>query len=117
MASTDPSIGEELADWGKVLLIETTGRHSGRAVTAAVGFVTEPDGSFLVAANDDTANWAQNLLADPRCRVTLGGERSERVAVLLDGPERFAAIVQLILTYGTPAERLGRGPTFRLVAG
>ena len=33
------SIGEELARWGKVVWLETTGRTSGNPVTAAVGFV------------------------------------------------------------------------------
>jgi hypothetical protein len=32
----------------------------------------------------------------------------------LAGAEANAGIVALILKYGTPAERLGRGPAFRL---
>jgi len=36
------------------------------------------------------------------------------VAELLTGPEAAQAIVGLILRYGTTAERLGRGPVFRL---
>jgi len=36
------------------------------------------------------------------------------VAEPLDGAERNVAITALILKYGTPAERLGRGPAFRL---
>src|SRR4029079_18280148 len=35
----DRLIGEELAGWGRVLLLETTGRVTGRPVRAAVGFV------------------------------------------------------------------------------
>ena len=31
--------GEQLASWGKVVLLETTGRVSGRTVEGAVGFV------------------------------------------------------------------------------
>ncbi|HET9850999.1 MAG TPA: hypothetical protein VFP56_00670 [Candidatus Limnocylindrales bacterium] len=32
----------------------------------------------------------------------------------LEGPELHRAIRELILRYGTTAERLGRGPAFRL---
>ena len=39
MKDTDESIGEELARWGKVAWIETTGRRTGNPATAAVGFV------------------------------------------------------------------------------
>ena len=70
---------------------------------------------MLVAAGDPDADWARNLEADPRCRVTIEHSTSERVAVALDGIERNEAIVALILRYGTPAERLGAGPAFRLV--
>ena len=35
----------------------------------------------------------------------------------IDGPERARAITELILKYGTPAERLGAGPAFRAAAG
>jgi hypothetical protein len=46
--------------------------------------------------------------------VTVGDLRGRYLAQALDGPERNAAIAALILRYGTPAEGLGRGPTFRL---
>jgi len=59
-----------------------------------VGYVDEPDGSVLVAAGDG-AHWALNLFADPTVDVEVG-ERG------------FAAVAE------TPAERLGRGASFRL---
>ena len=37
------SYGQQLADWGKVVMLMTTGRVSGRAIRTAVGFVVEPD--------------------------------------------------------------------------
>lgn len=115
-SGAEPTMQEELAAWGRVILLETRGRHTGQPVVAAVGFVEEPDGSFLVAAGDDAA-WARNLLADGRCRVTLEGTVREAVAERLEGPEHQRAIAALILRYGTPAERLGRGPSFRLRPG
>jgi deazaflavin-dependent oxidoreductase (nitroreductase family) len=81
----------------------------------AVGYVEDPDGSLLVAAGTPETDWARNLLADPRCHVTLGGEdRWAATAELLEGAEANRAVRELILRYGTPAERLGRGPVFRL---
>jgi deazaflavin-dependent oxidoreductase (nitroreductase family) len=106
--------GEQLAAWGKVVLLETTGRVSGRTVRGAVGFVEEPGGSLLVAAGSPSANWAANLLADPACRGTIGEARRAYVAEEIDGPDRARAVIELILKYGTPAERLGAGPAFRL---
>jgi hypothetical protein len=80
-----------------------------------VGFVETLDGALLVAAGDPRADWARNLEADPRCRVTIEDRTEERVAVALADAERNDAIVALILRYGTPAERLGLGPAFRLI--
>jgi deazaflavin-dependent oxidoreductase (nitroreductase family) len=97
-----------------VCIIETTGRVTGGASRAAVGFVDGLEGSLLVAAGSDQADWALNLAADPRCRVTIADRTDDRVARELDGADRSAAIVALILRYGTPAERLGAGPAFRL---
>jgi deazaflavin-dependent oxidoreductase (nitroreductase family) len=114
-SAADRAIGEELADWGTVLLLETHGRSSGAAVSVAVGYVEEPDGSLLVAANDENSHWARNLLAAPDCRVTREGRAATFRADRLEGDSRNAAIAALILRYGTPAERLGAGPAFRLV--
>ncbi len=110
-------MGEQLARWGRVCLIQTVGRVSGRPAQAAVGFVDAPDGVLLVAAGSETAAWALNLAANPRCRVTVGDRTDDRVAVRLDGADHHRAITELILRYGTPAERLGAGPSFRLERG
>ena len=112
--TSDRSIGEQLAGWGKVALIETVGRSSGRPAKAAVGFVEHDDGSLLVAAGADTADWALNLRSQPRCRATIGEATYEYEATELEDGEHAAAVTALILKYGTPAERLGRGPVFRL---
>jgi deazaflavin-dependent oxidoreductase (nitroreductase family) len=107
-------VGDQLAGWGVVAIVETRGRVTGRLARAAVGFVEEPDGALLVAAGEPDADWALNLEADPLCAVTIG-ERSARFrAEPLEGAERNAAIAGLILRYGTPSEGLGRGTVFRL---
>ncbi|HET9344345.1 MAG TPA: nitroreductase family deazaflavin-dependent oxidoreductase [Candidatus Limnocylindrales bacterium] len=107
-------IGEQLAEWGTVAIVETRGRVSGKQARAAVGYVQEPDGSLVVAAGRPEAVWARNLAADPGCVVTIGEVTAPHVAEELDGAERNGAIARLILRYGTPAEGLGRGPVFRL---
>lgn len=107
-------VGEQLTGWGKVARIVTRGRVTGRESAVAVGFVEEPDGSLLVAAGDPDADWARNLEADPRCRVTIGARAWDAEAELLDRAGVARAVTGLILRYGTPAERLGRGPAFRL---
>ena len=106
-------IGEQLAEWGKAAVIESRGRVSGRPARAHVGFIDAPDGSIVVAAGPG-AHWAANLLADPECTVTVGSRSFRGRAESLAGADLAAAIRDLILRYGTPAERLGRGPAFRL---
>lgn len=96
-------------------MLETIGRKSGRPVQSAVGFIEDSDGSMLVGAGSDTADWVLNLRADPRARATVAERTIEYdQAVELGGDARSAAVVALILKYGTPAERLGHGPVFRL---
>ena len=107
-------LGEQLAGWGKVLRLETRGRVSGRPLEVAVGYIDEPDGSVLVAAGSPETAWARNLEADPACRIAVGGERRHAVAEIVAGAEAHRAVRELILKYGTPAERLGAGPVFRL---
>jgi deazaflavin-dependent oxidoreductase (nitroreductase family) len=83
-------------------------------MSVAVGYLEEPDGSLLVAANEPDAGWARNLEADPRCRVHVGERTWDAIAEPLDAGAAALVVTGLILRYGTPAERLGRGPAFRL---
>jgi deazaflavin-dependent oxidoreductase (nitroreductase family) len=117
VTSPTDDVGEQLAAWGKVARIETRGRTSGRPVVAAVGFVEEPDGTLLVAAGEPDADWARNLEAEPACTVTIEDRSVEMRAERIEGPAASRAIVELILKYGTSAERLGRGEVFRLRRG
>ena len=106
-------LGAQLAEWGKVALLETRGRASGRVVRTVVGFVEEGN-DLLVAAGTDSADWALNLHANPHCTVTIEARTADYNAAEVDGDGRARAVVALILKYGTPAERLGHGPVFRL---
>jgi deazaflavin-dependent oxidoreductase (nitroreductase family) len=112
---TDP-LGMEagLVATGGFARIETIGRRSRAARPVTVGFLEEPDGSIIVAASSPSTAWAANLLADPACRVVIGERSFEAVAEALGRDDHIQAIRALILRYGTPAESLGRGPSFRL---
>ncbi|MGH2467906.1 MAG: nitroreductase family deazaflavin-dependent oxidoreductase [Candidatus Limnocylindrales bacterium] len=110
-----PGADDDLVRWGRVALLETRGRRSGRPRPAQVGFIEQADGSLLVAANDPDADWALNLLAEPSCRVTVGDRTLDCWAQVLADAEHDQAVSALILRYGTPSERLGGGPAFRLL--
>jgi deazaflavin-dependent oxidoreductase (nitroreductase family) len=110
----DRDLGEQLAGWGKVATLETRGRRSGTSVRAAVGYFEEPDGSILVAAGGPDTNWALNLLADPEAVLTIGSRSTPVLAEPLEWADHGRAIRELVLKYGTPAESLGNGPSFRL---
>ena len=110
----DRSIGPDLVRWGRAAQLESTGRRTGRTATAYLSFHEEADGSLLVAATTADAAWARNLLADPAATVTLREQSFPVVAEPLAGADFATAIRELILKGGTPAERLGHGPAFRL---
>jgi deazaflavin-dependent oxidoreductase (nitroreductase family) len=114
-ATGEPSLGAELTALGRTVTIQTTGRSSGLPRSVTIGFIDDGDGSLLVAASEDASHWARNLIAEPRCRVERAGAVQPYRAVRLEGPDAHAAVAALILKYGTPAERLGGGPIFRLV--
>jgi deazaflavin-dependent oxidoreductase (nitroreductase family) len=108
-------MASDLAAWGRIVVVETRGRRTGRRRRAPVGFVEGPDGSLLVAAGDERTGWALNLMADSRCTVEREGRAVPHRAIPLDEVAHREVVTALILKYGAPAERLGRGPAFRLV--
>jgi deazaflavin-dependent oxidoreductase (nitroreductase family) len=116
MAIDPGAMEDDLVDSGRFVRIEALGERSGLARTVTVGFVDDDEvpGALLVAAGSDDAAWGRNLLADPACRVRTGDRTFDAVAEPLTAAEHGRAIRGLILRYGTPAEGLGRGPSFRL---
>ena len=100
--------------FGGVLLLETTGRRSGRPRTTPVQFQREGDAFVIVAANAGSARppaWLFNLRAQPDVRVQVRGETREVTAREARGEEREALWARL--TRANPAlakaqERAGR---------
>jgi deazaflavin-dependent oxidoreductase (nitroreductase family) len=113
-AVTGPFDGS-LTARGLTIQLQTRGRSSGQPRLVTIGFVERPDGSLLVAASSPLTHWARNLALDPHCVVERAGRSHPCIAELLAGADAHEAISGLILRYGTPAERLGGGPSFRLV--
>ena len=108
---------DQLVASGRFVQIETRGRRSGRPRAVTVGFVDDadgPPGAVLVAAGAPDSAWARNLLEDPACRMRIGERAFDALAEPLGAADHARTISGLILRYGTPAERLGAGPTFRL---
>lgn len=107
---------DDLVASGRFVRVTTRGGRSGLARSVTIGFVDDDGapGSVLVSAGASEAAWARNLRADPACRVEMAKRSWDAVAELLTPPEHARAIRGLILRYGTPAEGLGRGDSFRL---
>jgi deazaflavin-dependent oxidoreductase (nitroreductase family) len=114
---TAPGFADDLVAWGRVIELETRGRRTGRPRRVAVGYVDAPDGSLAISATDPETQWALNLLAEPRCRVRDELGWRDCVATRLEGDDHRATVTALVLRYGTPSERLGSGPSFRLACG
>jgi deazaflavin-dependent oxidoreductase (nitroreductase family) len=106
----------ELVASGRFARIETHGSLTGLVRAVTIGFVDDElvPGAIIVAAGGLETAWAANLLADPACRVELADRTFPAIAEPLEPAEHARAIRDLILRYGTPAESLGRGTSFRL---
>jgi hypothetical protein len=76
--------------------------------------VVEPDGTVLVAASGPDTHWALNLFVEPTARLTIGDRSTSVIAEPLEPSDHARAVRELVLKYGTPAEALGSGPSFRL---
>jgi F420H(2)-dependent quinone reductase len=97
-----------------VLLLQTTGRHSGRARTTPVQYVRD-GGSFVVVASNAGAPrppaWLLNLRAEPHARVQLGSQLLDVTAREV-GDDEYAALWQRLTAANrhldTAARKAGR---------
>ena len=75
----------------RLLLLTTTGRKSGKALTAPAIFMRDGDRPVIAASNhgyERHPGWYYNLLADPNVTVEIGSEKYEATAVVVSGAER-----------------------------
>ena len=79
----------------RVLVLETTGRKSGKRRSTPVAYKRLDDGSYLVvggAGGQQTpVDWVANLRADARAVVVVERRREDVVAEELQGAERATA--------------------------
>ena len=75
----------------RMLLLTTTGRKSGRALTAPAIFMLDGDRPVIAGSNhgyESHPGWYYNLLADPNVTVELGNEQYEATAIVASGADR-----------------------------
>lgn len=103
-----------------ILLLETTGRKSGRPRLSPLLFARDgardTDGVIVVGSNFGQAHhpaWTGNLLADPAAMVVVGGRRIPVTATLLEGAEAEAAYQEMVAI--TPVYSSYRGRTDRQI--
>lgn len=75
---------------GRLMLLQHTGRKSGRPRFVALETVERPTADRVVIASGfgEKAQWYRNLLAEPHCRVWIGRIRNRpAVARVLDAAE------------------------------
>jgi len=89
------TVGGWVAGGAPVLLLTTTGRHSGRPHTTPVLFHRDSDGSLLLVAANGCADWQpdwfHNLVANPCVEVEISDVGRSARARVLDADERAAA--------------------------
>ena len=82
---------------GRVLLLTTTGRRTGKARVTPLQY-EEVEGQLLIgSARGTKADWVRNILAEPRVRVQIGSRRIAGRAEVSADPERVADFIALRL--------------------
>ena len=99
---------------GKVLLLTTTGRRSGKRRTSPLMFVTVDDQPVVTATAGGSPRhpgWYHNLATHPEVEVQIGPEVTSRRARITEGDERAAMFQRFVAQdarfakYETRAER------------
>jgi deazaflavin-dependent oxidoreductase (nitroreductase family) len=83
-------IGRRLVD-NDMLLLTTTGRHTGGAHTVPLLYLCDDDTPLVIASwggRDRHPEWYLNLLSDPQVEVQIRGGRFAATAAPLGEPER-----------------------------
>jgi F420H(2)-dependent quinone reductase len=100
--ATNGRVGGRMAG-GRVLLLTTTGRKSGRERTVPLLYLRDGEDMVVVASNGGTAShpaWWLNLMTNPEATVEVGG-RKVRVWAEEAGPEETKRLwPELVEMYG-----------------
>jgi len=80
---------------GKVLLLTTIGRRTGKLRVAPLDY-EEEDGIFYLIPNQGThATWYRNLIAHPEVTIQVGGRRMEAIATPVTDVRKRARVLRL----------------------
>lgn len=94
-----------------VMLLETTGRKSGRTRVSPLLFARDGDSAIVVGSNFGQAHhpaWTANLIAGPEAVAVVGGKRIPVTATLLGGAEAEAAYRKMVEITAVYAAYRGR---------
>jgi deazaflavin-dependent oxidoreductase (nitroreductase family) len=72
--------------------LSVIGRKSGRWISRPVWFVVEGDKLYLLPVQGSDTQWFQNVLRNPRVRISARGAEAEFKATVVKDPEVVAAI-------------------------
>ncbi|WFN91689.1 nitroreductase family deazaflavin-dependent oxidoreductase [Gordonia sp. LUNF6] len=80
---------------GRLLLLQHTGRKSGKPRYVALERVERPDRNRVIIASGfgRSSQWFRNLQADPRCRVWIGFDRDRPATARVLTPQESAAVL------------------------
>ena len=94
---------------GRVLMLEHVGRTSGRRRYVCLEVVERPEPTRIIVVSGfgDRAQWYRNLLAEPRCRVSVGRWTSvAAVARMLGCQDSRAALLRYQAAHPAAWKRL-----------
>jgi deazaflavin-dependent oxidoreductase (nitroreductase family) len=97
--------------FGRLLVIEHTGRRSGTRYLTPVDYTNVGDDLYCIAAFGEASDWYLNLLAAPHTAVWLPDGRWEvSVADVSDDPQRVDLIRRVLIDSGFAAHLFGLHP-------
>jgi deazaflavin-dependent oxidoreductase (nitroreductase family) len=73
-----------------VLLLTTTGRHTGRRRVTPLVYDRLGEMIFVASARGYGADWLRNLAANPAVQIRVGGRRYAGMAAIINDPEEIA---------------------------
>ncbi len=91
LVSSDQPASAWLHEWADIecCYLTTTGRRSGRPHEIEIWFGVIDSSLYLISGNGPTADWYQNIVANPEVTVHIGHEtRAGRASVVTDPEER-----------------------------
>jgi deazaflavin-dependent oxidoreductase (nitroreductase family) len=96
--------------WGLVpghMIVETTGRVSGKKRRTVVGCQRDGETVWVVAEQGRHAGYVRNLEANPAVRVRLGRRWRAATAHIADGDDPLARLQQFPDSHGRIVRRVG----------